>query len=451
MMGPQPMTSWHIVAQAAELGVEAARYQSRIGLTGDLSVDEAPVGAAQRRLEAGSHVALALGGALPPDDLARLAAMVRRTGQRVTLSMLGTEWEEIAALELAHDLGLVALSEVAPLISATALLAAGAKRPWRASLRTLPKVDRQRLHHVCSGARGAGSVVALDDGLLGFLPEHGTEPIPVGEPRDVAAAIAALRAADRIESAPATPVGEVNPDAVVDLLFGPARALSDPASKQALTHYGVPIPEEELCTSASRAAALAGRLGFPVRLALASPDLRIWDHPDLAQDGVDSAARVRDVYRQLWAIGEQREEDARLLGVTVSKSSPPIACLRVVLKPMAEGNVLTEIGFGDPHGAASGDRTHTVLPAPGATVERTLTRLAGSPLLLHGAPAHRRATVAAIRDLLLRVAALVNDTQPHVRSVEIDPVAVLTDGTVEAREACIAVSDAFERTLEAPA
>ena len=92
---------------------------------------------------------------------------------------------------------------------------------------------------------------------------------------------------------------------MLDVLFGPRRALSDPASKAALEPYDVPMPIEELCASASRAAAEANRIGFPVRISLASPDLRVWDHPDLRVDMVDNAARVRDTFRQLMGAGGQ--------------------------------------------------------------------------------------------------------------------------------------------------
>ena len=443
------MTAWHIVTGETELAVEAAWYQERIRLDAKVSAVSDPLATARADLEAGTNVGLAWDGAVAPSDLLELANLVRRSGTRLAIAMLGTEWDEIASLDLAQDLGLVAVAEVAPMVTACALLAAGAKRAWRSSLRQLPKVDRTRLQRLCQGARGAGSFVPLDDRLVGYTPTEGSDPTPVGEPRDVAVAVAALRCADRIESAPAPLSGPPDQAAMVDLLFGPARALSDPASKQALGFYGVPVPEEELCTSASRAASTAARFGFPVRLTLASPDLRAWDHPDLIEPGVDSAARVREVYRQLTTLGESR--GGHILGVTVSADMPMMAALRITLEPLADGAVLTEIGFADPHGTASGDRTHTVLPAPGATIERALARLAGSPLFLNVSGSERRALVGRLCDLLLRLAAIVGEGSPYVQAIEADPVGILIDGKLEVREARIRVTNAFEQQLEAPA
>ncbi len=290
--------------------------------------------------------------------------------------------------------------------------------------------------------RDEGGVLAVRDG---------DRVVRIGEPRDANEALTALRAAEGPVAKAGSILEGVDTRAALDVIFGPPRSLSDPASKAALAPYGVPLPIEELCTSPSRAAAEASRIGFPVRIALASPDLRVWDHPDLAADGVDSAARARDVFRQMMTLASQRAPGARLLGVTVTATAAARALLRFRATPTVEGLVLAEIGFADPHGVASGDSTRTVLPAPIARVERVLARLAGSELVLAGAAQDRRATVEAVADVMLRVAAFVDDRRREVERVEIDPLAVLIGGGAEVREACVTVGDAFLRSLEAEA
>jgi hypothetical protein len=219
------------------------------------------------------------------------------------------------------------------------------------------------------------------------------------------------------------------------------------------------VPIEELCASASRAASEANRIGYPVRISLASPDLRVWDHPDLAVDMVDNAARVRDTFRQLMGLAKSRLELAlpgdalateRLLGAMVTATSEAGALLGVRAWPLPRARVAMEIGFADPHGMAAGDCTLAVLPAPAAGIERALRRLQGSSLLFGGTAAQRKAHLEAIADVLLRVSAFVNDRRDQIESVELRPLALLLDGSVEVREACVSVSDAFERSLSAP-
>ena len=195
-------------------------------------------------------------------------------------------------------------------------------------------------------------------------------------------------------------------------------------------------------------------MGFPVRISLASPDLRIWDHPELAVDMVTTAAAVRDTFRQLMSAAQaQRQEGQttapRLLGVMVTATSEPTALLGVRVQALTGKRVALELGFSDPHGAAAGDRTQAVLPAPQAAIERIVCRLRGHALLLDGPPSLRARRLETLTDVLLRLSAFVVDREAEVESVELRPIAVLADGSTEIREACVRVSDAFERTLQA--
>jgi acetyltransferase len=308
------------------------------------------------------------------------------------------------------------------------------------------------------GVRKAGHFVRAEAGLLAWSEDPNAQGRVVGRASDLASAISALRDTDRDTPQVESSVEGADSRAVLDVLFGPRRALSDPASKAALVPYGIPVPLEELCSSPSRAAAEANRIGYPVRISLTSPDLRIWDHPDLAVDMVDNAARVRDTFRQLMGQAKVRlplvTSDARaserLLGVMVTATSEAAALLGVRAWPLPRARVGVEVGFADPHGYAASDRTLTVLPSPLSAIERALRRLLGSELLFGGSAAQRKARLDAIGDVLLRISAFVHDRRSEIETVELRPVALLLDGSVEVREACVAVSDAFERSLSMP-
>jgi hypothetical protein len=104
-----------------------------------------------------------------------------------------------------------------------------------------------------------------------------------------------------------------------------------------------------------------------------------------------------------------------------------------------------EVGFADPHGRAARDSTVTILPSEPAVIERALRRLAGADLLFATTKAERKTRIEAVADVLLRLAAFVNDRGQEIEAVELQPLAVLLDGSAEVREACVTVSDWFER------
>lgn len=441
--------AWRIFCDDAELAVECARAAATLNLSVEPQIAEDAIERARGAVDRSAGVAVAVSRAPGAAPLTRLARESHAHGALVPIAVVAPREPRERARLIASDLGLVAVSEIRPLASAMALAGVPSAQPWTASSRGLTPLDRARLgEDALAPGRAGGRLVRADDGRLAWLGRG--EPVVLGEPGDVGEALRAMRA--RAEaSPPARAVIEgVDRAAVQQVIFGPPRALSDPASKSALDPYGLPLPIEELCTSPSRAAAEAARIGFPVRISLASPDLRLWDHPDLAVDGVDNAARVRDVYRQMMAMASERQPDARLLGVVVTATTSAQALLRVVAEPLPEGSVLAEIGFADPHGRASGDRTYTVLPAGPDAVDRVLARLAGSALLLGGGAAQRRASVSAIADVLLRLAAFLDDHHREVERVELNPLALLVGGAVEVREACVLVGDAFLRSLESP-
>jgi hypothetical protein len=447
-----------VLCDDAELAVECARVGASIDLPVAPAVARDAIGEAAAALRAGEICGVALARVPEPRELAVLARASFASGSTCGLAASGEEADVLDRIAIAGDLGIVAAGETRAMLAALALSRAGAVQPWAASTRALAAIDRARIgvrRAVTGSGAGssAGRLARLDDGRIGWAKGPSSEVVTLGEARDAAEALRALHAASGATPPGRAVTGDVDERAARDVLFGPPRALSDPASKAALPPYGLPLPMEELCTSPSRAAAEAARIGFPVRIALASPDLRIWDHPDLAVDGVDNAARVREVFRQVVGVASERQADARLLGVTVTATTTPIALLVVRALPLeGDGWVLAEIGFADPHGLASRDRTRTVLPAAADRIERALARLRGASLVLEAPAAQRKATVDAIADALLRLSAFVDRHRAEIETVEIRPLAVLVGGGVEVREACVTVGDRFLRTLEeAPA
>jgi hypothetical protein len=443
--------AWTIICDDSDLAVDCASAGQTIGLGTTTIVTDRWFDESIARIGRGEAIAIALVVRPSLEQLVLLAKDASTKSQPVAFALIGEPEQTQRVLDAAGDLGLFALSEIGPLIAVMALLSAGATgatAPWLASIRSLPAPDRARLKSVVGSAqRSRGQFSRQRDGQLAWSPEPGSPLVRVGETRDVAQAIAAARAAERSSLSVESSVEGVEQSAVLEVIFGPRRALSDPASKAALAFYGLAMPVEELCLSASRAAAEASRIGFPVRVSLASPDLRVWDHPDLAVDLIDNAARVREVFGSLMALAKVRAPESRLLGVTVMAANQAVALLQIRARPLPYGRVRMDIGFGDPHGMASADVTTSILPASMYAIERVLCRLRGRDLILGGTKASRRRNLEVIGDTLLRLAAFINDRAKEVESVELLPLALLAEGGVEVREACVAVSDSFEQSI----
>lgn len=434
-----------VYCETLELATEATSVAGKLGLAIHAELTSDPLGsAAAFAARAGLAAALCIDA--PDADEAILALHTCSERGRVVLGVIAAG--DPQALGLAADLGFVCVHDVAPALAAVALLAADAERPWRANAKKLSSADQIRVARALGPVdRSAGKLLSEPgEGILLQRSEQ-SPAIKLGPARAAAEALAALSAsepsADAVEHVPAP--GDRS--ATRDVLFGPPRILSDPASKAALVPFGLPMPQEELCASPSRASSEAARIGFPVRISLASPDLRVWDHPELSVDGVDNAARVRDVYRQLLATAQALAPQARVLGVTVTATTLARALTRVSARPAPHGRVILRVGFSDPHGATAKDAISTVLPASKSSIERALGRLDGEQLLLGENQAERAKNLTLLSQLFARLASFADAYREEVRVLELHPVALLVGGGAEIREAAIEVTDAFLREL----
>jgi hypothetical protein len=447
--------SWAIVCESADLAVQCLAAAQQLELSVTPSVELALREAALRAIQSGQATAVVYLTPPPLADLVELSYAARGKAWPVALALPAPVESRRSLLAVAAELGLCAVTELRPLLSALALLSAGGHDAFTASARSLGASDRARLRLALAGTpKGRAHFVSVDADRIGYSADADARAIMLGEARDVAEALLALRAMEPTAVPVLSSVDGVDARAVLDVIFGPRRALSDPTSKAALAPYGIPVPVEELCGSASRAAAEASRIGFPVRISLASPDLRVWDHPDLSIDMVDNAARVRDTFRQLIAAAQGRlssdpklgpQAENRVMGVLVTATSEAQALLSVRAWALPQERVAMEVGFADPHGRAARDNTVTILPSELSVIERGLRRLEGAGLLFDTSPAQHRARIESIADVLLRIAAFVNDRRQEIESVELRPLALLLDGSAEVREACVTVSDWFER------
>jgi len=426
----------------ADLAVEVSHVASLLGLAVAPQIDPQPL------LRAAGQPLVGILLAEPPEPQAMIDLVLQlRDDDQIALAITGAPEGTLRskALTIAGELGIPAVGEIRPLLAALRLLRHQAHKP---AVRALPPADRRRIDSAGGADRAHGRLVRVDTLHVGLLDEGDRDLGILGEARDVGEALAAIRAAQGGVPRARAVIDGVDQGAVDDVLFGPPRALSDPASKAVLERYGLPMPVEELCSSPSRAAAEAARIGFPVRVSLASPDLRLWDHPDLAMDGVSSAAGVRDAFRQITSLATERSQEARLLGVHVTAGTAADALVFVRAWPATNGLAVAELGFADAHGMAAADVTPLILPTTPERLERSLSRLRGSELLLGGGVARRKACVESLTDLLVRVAAFLDRSARSVTQLELRPVAMLPTGRCEVREACVTVGDAYQRQLD---
>ncbi|WP_043603598.1 MULTISPECIES: acetate--CoA ligase family protein [Protofrankia] len=181
---------------------------------------------------------------------------------------------------------------------------------------------------------------------------------------------------------------------------------------------GIPVARPEQAASAQMAADIAGRIGGPVALKAANPDLV--HKSDRGGVRLDLATPA---YRSMRAaLGEA------MGGAAVqSMIAPGVETLVGIVQDPAFGPLIG-FGLGGVLTDLLADRSYRLLPLTDRDAAELVRSLRGSALLFgyRGSPP---ADVAALEDVLLRVAQLADDL-PEIAEMDVSPLIVHEHGAV---------------------
>lgn len=195
---------------------------------------------------------------------------------------------------------------------------------------------------------------------------------------------------------------------------------------EALTAYGIPIPGLELAHSADMAVQIAARLGFPVALKIASPDiLHKSDIGGVLLNRMDVES-VRLGYEQVVANARHARPEASILGVHLQRMVTTGQEVIIGMVRDAQFGPLVMFGSGGVEVEGLKDVTFELAPLNRTEAEAMLERTwAGRKLrgFRNIPPADRNAVI----DVLMRLAQLALDF-PQILEIEINPLRVLLEG-----------------------
>ncbi len=289
----------------------------------------------------------------------------------------------------------------------------------------LPRADRcadddwvraiEAFARACTSAEARGALVAAMAGNLsgGRAAAWVRRGLPVLAPPAVA--MEAVQAAATIGRAwsgpPAMPVA--GPQAVDT---GAGRVIDEAEGKALLRRHGIPVPDGEVCTSATAAGRAAARLGAPVAVKALGTAHKTDEQG--VRLGLRGARQVRaaaaDLLARFPAVLVERTVTGGVAELLVGVEPDPV--LGPVLT-VGAGGVLTEL---------LRDVAHVVLPARPDEIRAALLGLRCSGLLT-GYRGAQPVDLDAVAATVARVVELALDT-PGLVSLEINPMIVTADG-----------------------
>ncbi len=228
-----------------------------------------------------------------------------------------------------------------------------------------------------------------------------------------------------IERAPV--LKRIRPDAARRALEHGTRGedgfLDAASAAQVARAYGVPVPEEILAHTADQAAAAAGKLGFPVALKIASPDIPHKSDVGGVTLDVQDAAGVRQAFERMLAQVRAVRPQAKVQGVSVQPMLPPGQEVIVGVVRDDQFGPLVMFGSGGVEVEGLKDVAFALAPLTPLEAEALLDATwAGRRMLgFRNIPAGDR---AAALDTVIRLAQLAEDL-PEISEIEVNPLRVL--------------------------
>jgi acetyltransferase len=208
------------------------------------------------------------------------------------------------------------------------------------------------------------------------------------------------------------------------LLRGSQSMLTEREAKTLLKAYGVPVCEACLATTADSAVAIADRIGYPVVLKVASPQVMHKSDIGGVALGLETPGDVRRAFDQVVESVHCCRSDAQVRGVTVQRMMSATDGFELILgakKDPTFGSVIM-IGLGGVTTGVLQDRAVGLPPLNERLTRRMLESLRAWTLLrgYRGRPA---ANVDRLIEVIIRFSLLVAD-YPEIREFDVNPLLV---------------------------
>lgn len=212
-------------------------------------------------------------------------------------------------------------------------------------------------------------------------------------------------------------------------MISSAKRLSEHTSKQVLAEYGIPVTQDILVSSAAEASRAAAKLGLPVVMKVASPDLLHKSDAGLVEVGIASAAEAKRAFVELNERAARADRTAHVEGVLVCEMlSGGVETVVGVSNDDFFGPTVM-FGLGGVFIEVLGDVSFRVPPFDRREARRMIEEVRGLPLL-RGARGRPPADINALVDVLMKVQRLAVDLASTVAELDINPLLVSERGAV---------------------
>lgn len=202
--------------------------------------------------------------------------------------------------------------------------------------------------------------------------------------------------------------------------------LGEVEGRSVLEAYGIRIPKGGLARSAAEAGKLATKIGFPVVVKIASPDILHKSDVGGVMVGLNSAEEVEHGFHTMVTKVRSRMPEADIWGVNIAEMVPKGREVIIGVNRDPQFGPLLMFGLGGIYVEVLKDVSFRVAPINERSARNMMSEIRSYQLLL-GARGEPPADLEAAKEVLMRASQMVTDF-PEILELDINPLVLMPEG-----------------------
>jgi acyl-CoA synthetase (NDP forming) len=209
--------------------------------------------------------------------------------------------------------------------------------------------------------------------------------------------------------------------------------LTEFESKELLKQVGIPIVETKLAKTQKEAVSLSQKIGFPVALKIASPDVIHKSESGGVKLGLNNVAQVKTAYNEIIESVNQQYPGAVIQGISVQKMVRPGTEVIVGTSKDPQFGPVIMFGLGGIFVEVLKDVSFRIIPVSQRDAQEMIQEIKGYPLL-QGYRGKEPANIPVLVEMILKISKFVEEN-PQIKELELNPIFAYADGAaaVDAR------------------
>lgn len=206
------------------------------------------------------------------------------------------------------------------------------------------------------------------------------------------------------------------------------RILTEFESKKFLKQAGIPVIETRLARTQKEAVELSRKMGFPVALKIASPDIVHKSDSGGVKLSLKNQSEVRAAFREILEGAREKNPCASVQGVSVQKMAKPGAEVIVGTSKDPQFGPVIMFGLGGIFVEVLKDVSFRIIPLNRRDAREMIEEIKGFPAL-RGFRGKEPADIPALMEIILKISKVM-EANPEIKELELNPVMAYKKGAL---------------------